>query len=331
MKQTRMVLLTLVLAAAAASVWAGGKKEVQIEGPPYDVATVMQILGSEALYQQGYLQREMDQNGDGVNDETGRQIYAGELRNFQDANGDGLDDTTGGELPLGLRNRLLDRNGDGAVDGTDESVGQYVNRVRTEAQLRYEQGEGEGDQLQTRTQTQTRSESKDKTQSKSGSSSGTSTGTQSKRVTSSSKSNYARGTRTVNSRAPALLPASIVEFVGEHALELGNELLRSQVIAVYELYGTDLQFHPFRKFRLFEIDYDNVLAFAESEVDLVSNIARVCRRTAHEDKKLCTAKKGLAHDFGPLVAGLDPFIVPNTVSAVVQLLDNREDLRHVLV
>ncbi len=190
MKHKSFLFFVALFMVIGVMAWAGGKKEVQIEGPPYDVETVKEILASDALYQQGYLQREMDQNGDGINDETGNRIYVGALRDFQDANGDGLDDSTGGELPLGLRNRLVDQNGDGVVDGTDEPVGQYVNRVRTEAQLRYEQGEGEGDgdQLQTRTQTRTRDQSQDqtKTQTKSSTQSGSSGGSassgQSKKV-----------------------------------------------------------------------------------------------------------------------------------------------------
>ncbi len=165
MKSVRLVLITVGFLVVAAAVWAGGKQEAQIAGPPYDVATVKQILSNDALYQEGYLQREMDRNGDGTNDETGNRIYVGALRNFRDANGDGLDDATGGELPLGLRNRLIDQNGDGIVDGSEEPVGQYVNRIRVEAQLRYEQGEGD----QTRTRTQTREESRTETQSSGGS------------------------------------------------------------------------------------------------------------------------------------------------------------------
>lgn len=166
MKTARILLIVVSLAAVAATGWAGGRQEAGIQGPPYDVQTVMRILASEQLYQQGYLQREVDQNGDGLSDESGQRIYQGTLRDFQDENGDGLDDSTGTVLPLGLRNRLVDRNGDGMVDGTSEPVGQYVNRVRTEAQLRYEQELGDGEQV--RTQTQTRQQSQISTGSQTG-------------------------------------------------------------------------------------------------------------------------------------------------------------------
>lgn len=159
MKHKQAILIGFTLLAAAVSAGANGRQEVQISGPPYDVATVKQILADEGLYQQGYLQREMDKNGDGVSDETGHKIYAGTLRDFVDSNGDGLDDTTGGELPLGTQNRLLDRNGDGIVDGTSESIGQYVNRVRIEARARYEQGTRD----QVRTQSQSRQQDQSRT------------------------------------------------------------------------------------------------------------------------------------------------------------------------
>lgn len=178
MKQAIVIFAALGILVAAASASAGGRNEDSIQGPPYDVATVMRILSSEALYQQGYLQREIDKNGDGISDETGVKIYAGALRNYQDADADGLDDSTGGQLPLGLRNRLVDRNGDGIVDGTSESVGQYINRARTEARLRYEQQEGDQleamTQSQDQTQTQTREQTQDRTQEHSATQSGAS-------------------------------------------------------------------------------------------------------------------------------------------------------------
>lgn len=169
MKTARKVMIVVSLIAVAASGWAAGQKETGIQGPPYNVQTVMRILSNEQLYQQGYLQREVDKNGDGLSDETGQRIYVGALRDFRDANGDGVDDATGGVLPLGMQNRLLDRNGDGTVDGTSEPVGQYVNRVRIEAQQRYEQGEADGDQLQVQTQTQSREQSQTSTEAQSGS------------------------------------------------------------------------------------------------------------------------------------------------------------------
>lgn len=173
MKTVKIIGLTVGFVFLSSIAWANGKKEAPVEGPPYTVRTVMRILSSNQLYQEGYLQREMDKNGDGINDETGKRIYAGNLRQFRDGNGDGLDDATGGELPLGLHNRLIDRNGDGVVDGTTEDVGQYINRIRIEAQLRYEQGEGDGEGDQLQIQTRTREENQSSTQTQSHAATGT--------------------------------------------------------------------------------------------------------------------------------------------------------------